>query len=69
MATIQKIHEHDVVRLRRQVKSWPVGQEGTVVAEKGPWKLIEVADEQGAALDFISVGERDLDVIWKNGPA
>jgi hypothetical protein len=68
MATIgQQIREHDVVTLRRQIGSWPSGQEGTVVAEEGPWKLIEIADEQGAMLDLISVLDVDLDVIWKVG--
>jgi hypothetical protein len=66
MATIgQHIREHDVVILRRQVGSWPCGREGTVVAEQGPWKLIEIADEQGSMLDLISVLDADLDVIWK----
>lgn len=65
MATVQQIHEHDVVRLRRPVGSWLIGREGTVVAEKAEWKLIEIADEQGAALDFVSVVDSDLDVIWR----
>ena len=66
MATLdQKISEHDVVTLRRQIGSWPSGRDGTVVAEQGPWKLIEIADEQGSMLDLISVLDADLDVIWK----
>lgn len=60
----ERIGEHDVVRLWRQVKSWPIGQEGTVVAEKGEWKLLEIADERGVTLDFLSVPDRDLDVVW-----
>jgi hypothetical protein len=65
MATVrQQIHEHDVVRLRRQAGSWPPGQEGTVVGIKGPWKLIEIADDRGAMLDLISVADQDLDVLW-----
>jgi hypothetical protein len=68
MATVgQEIREHDVVKLRRQVGPWSSGQEGTVVAEKGAWKLIEIADEQGATRDFISALDADLDVIWKVG--
>jgi hypothetical protein len=66
MATVrQQINEHDVVKLRRQVGSWPAGEEGTVVDVRGSWKLIEIADEQGAMLDLISVADSDLDVIWK----
>jgi hypothetical protein len=68
MATAdRKIGEHDVVKLRRQIGLWPSGQEGTVVAERGSWKLIEIADAQGATRDFISVPDADLDVVWKAG--
>jgi hypothetical protein len=35
-----------------------------VVAEKGSWKLIEIADEQGVTLDLVSVASSDLDVVW-----
>jgi len=67
MATVdQRIREHDVVTLRRRIGSWPSGREGTVVATKGSWKLVEIADEQGAMLDLISVVESDLDVIWRS---
>ena len=65
MATVgQQIHEHDVVKLRRQTGTWPAGQEGTVVGVKGPWKLIEIADDRGSMLDLISVADDDLAVIW-----
>lgn len=65
MATIDhKIHEHDVVRLERPFGRWPEGQQGTVVAEKGRWKLVEIADDQGAMLDLVSAAEGDLDVVW-----
>lgn len=65
MATVgYKVHEHDVVRLRRQFGPWPAGRQGTVVGEKGCWNLIEIADDQGVALDFLSVDEEDLAVVW-----
>ena len=65
MATLSReIHENDIVELRRQVGSWPAGREGMVVAEKGTLKLVEIADEQGATLDFVSVPERDLKTTW-----
>ena len=67
MTMSQQIREHDVVALRRQIGSWPAGLEGTVVAEQGSWKLIEIADEQGAMQDLVSVLDTDLDVIWKVG--
>ena len=59
-----RIHEHDSVRLRRQVGRWPAGQGGAVVAEKGIWKLIEIADDRGVMLDLISVAETDLELVW-----
>lgn len=59
-----KIHEHDVVRLQRQLGGWPEGQQGTVVAEKGRWKLVEIADDRGVMLDLVSAAEGDLDVVW-----
>lgn len=62
-----KIHEHDVVRLRQPVGEWPVGEEGTVLAVKDDWKLVEIADEQGVMLDLISIREGDLDLVWKPG--
>jgi hypothetical protein len=36
-----------------------------VVAEKGSLKLVEIADEQGATLDFIPVPEDQLRVTWR----
>jgi hypothetical protein len=60
----QKIHEHDVVRLQRHVGRWPEGRQGTVVSEKGRRKMDEIADDQGAALDFLSVTEQDLELVW-----
>jgi len=65
--TSQEIREHDVVRLRRGVGKWAAAREGTVVAEKGNWRLVEIADDRGVTLDLISVREADLDVVWKPG--
>ncbi len=65
--TSQKIREHDVVRLRHRVGKWPAAQEGTVLAEKGQWRLVEFADDRGVMLDLVSVREGDLDVVWKPG--
>jgi hypothetical protein len=65
--TSQEIREHDVVQLRHRVGKWPAAQSGTVLAERGPWRLVEIADDSGEMLDLISVHERDLDVLWKPG--
>jgi hypothetical protein len=68
MATTgQRIREHDVVRLRQRVGKWPAAEEGTVLDEKGSWRLVELADDEGVTLDLISVREGDLDVVWKLG--
>jgi hypothetical protein len=66
MATLsQKVREDDIVKLRKQVGPWPAGREGMVVAENGSLKLVEIADEQGATIDFISVPEDQRRVAWR----
>lgn len=61
----QEIREHDIVQLRQQVGPWPAGREGMVVAEKGSLKLVEIADDQGATLDFIPVPADELQALWR----
>jgi hypothetical protein len=66
MATVKyKINEHDVVELLDSVTRWPAGSVGTVVAEQGYWKLVEISDDQGVGLDQISVPEPQLKLISK----
>jgi hypothetical protein len=66
MATVrQRIRENDVVELRQPVEGWPTGTDGTVVAEQGDWKLVEIADESGVTLDFISTLDAQLKVLFK----
>jgi hypothetical protein len=65
--TAHKIREHDVVRLKQPAGKWPAGKEGTVLAVKDGWELVELADDQGVTLDLISVRESDLDLAWKPG--
>lgn len=68
MVTIKRtISEHDVVELRDRIGEWPAGTGGTVVSERGAWKLVEVSDELGAMLDLISVREPGLRLISKHG--
>ena len=62
MATVkQMIRENDAVELLDSVDkveadgSWPAGTVGTVVSERGEWKLVEIADERGVTLDYVSV--------------
>lgn len=69
MATLNReIHENDIVQLQRQVGPWSAGREGMVVAVRGSLKLVEITDEQGATLDFISVPDEGLKTIWSPPP-
>jgi len=71
MATTKQatITENDVVRLTRDVGKdrgigkWPAGTIGTVVSERGEHKLIEISDEEGVALDYVSIAEPQLELV------
>ncbi|HVO55010.1 MAG TPA: hypothetical protein VMT37_11425 [Solirubrobacterales bacterium] len=58
-----RIIEHDFVELLSNVGRWPAGTQGTVVAENGEAKLIEIADERGQMLDLIKALAPDLKLI------
>jgi hypothetical protein len=62
----QAIKENDVVELLDGVDRWPAGTSGTVVSERGEWKLIEISDERGIALDYISAPEPRLKLVAKH---
>lgn len=67
MATVKHaIKENDVVELLDPVERWAAGTSGTVVSERGEWKLVEISDERGVALDFVSVPEPRLKLIAKH---
>jgi hypothetical protein len=75
----QAIHEHDVVALTQPVDKdegltrdadepkgigqWPAGTVGAVVHDYGDAKLVEISDDQGVALDFITVPVEHLKLI------
>jgi Domain of unknown function (DUF4926) len=77
----QAIHENDVVELTqavdkdetltqpvdrdRGVGQWPPGITGTVVSDYGDHKLIEISDEEGVALDFVTVPVEQLELVAK----
>jgi hypothetical protein len=74
MATVkQTIRENDAVELLEAVEaidadgSWPAGTIGTVVSERGEWKLVEIAEDRppGQTLDLISVNEARLKLLAK----
>jgi hypothetical protein len=50
----------DVVQLRADSGRWPAGTVGTVVEADTEQALIEISDERGHALDFISVPQEAL---------
>lgn len=65
------IRENDAVELLDAVDKvdldgiWPAGTGGTVVSERGEWKLVEIADERGVTLDYVSVDEARLKLLAK----
>jgi hypothetical protein len=77
----QAIHEHDVVALTqavdkdealtqpveqaRGVGQWPADTSGTVVSDYGDHKLVEISDDRGAALDFVTVPVDQLRLVVK----
>jgi hypothetical protein len=67
MATVkQAIRENDAVELLDPVAKvdaggkWPAGTVGAVVSERGEWKLVEIANERGVTLDYVSVSAARL---------
>lgn len=68
----QAIHENDYVELTQPVDKvegtgqWPAGTRGTVVAEHDQHKMIEVSDDGGVTLDFISQAEGELELVSKH---
>lgn len=52
--------EHELVRFLTESGRWPVGTIGTVVEADDTTVLIEVADDRGHALDFVSLTHESL---------
>jgi hypothetical protein len=74
MTTVkQTIRENDAVKLLEAVDAvdadgtWQPGTIGTVVSERGEWKLVEIAEDRppGQTLDLISVNETQLELLAK----
>lgn len=63
MAIAHKITENDVVALKREIRSWTAGTEGTAVSDHGGSKLVEISDDQGQMLDLFEVAEEDLELV------
>ncbi len=62
MAVAHVIAEHDVVKLRKPLRSWPAGTVGTVVGDHGEIVLVEIANDRGEALDFVQVPIAQLEL-------
>jgi Domain of unknown function (DUF4926) len=81
MIVKQAIHENDLVALtqavdkdetltrpvehERGIGQWPPGTTGTVVSDYGDHKLVEISNDRGVALDFITVPVEQLELIIK----
>lgn len=50
----------DIVELLADSGRWPAGTVGTVVEADADQALVEISDDRGHALDFISVPHRAL---------
>ncbi len=52
--------EHEVVELLIDVGRWPAGTVGTVVDANDTTALVEISDDRGHGLDFVSVPQAAL---------
>lgn len=78
----QAIHENDVVALtqavdkdetltqppdkERGIGRWPSGTIGAVVSDFGDHKMVEIADDRGVALDFVTVPVGQIRLVAKH---
>ncbi len=78
----QAIHENDVVELTQAVNKdetltqppdkdrgigqWPLGTIGAVVSDFGDHKMVEIADDRGVALDFVTVPVEQIRLVAKH---
>jgi hypothetical protein len=61
----QKIGEIDFVAFIQAVGRWPAGTKGTVVADFGDAKMIEISNAQGETLDLPVVPVDKLKLLVK----
>jgi hypothetical protein len=67
----QAIGEIDVVAFTRAIDkvegtgTWPAGTEGTVVSDFGDHKMVEISDDRGVALDFVTVPVEQLELVTR----
>lgn len=58
--TARRHTELEVVELLSQSGRWPVGTVGTVIEASDTSALIEIADDRGHAIDFVSLPHDEL---------
>jgi hypothetical protein len=69
MSTVETaITELDVVALVSPVDGWPAGTKGTVLIERPSYKLVEISNELGEALDEVFVTDDQIRLVWKCPP-
>ncbi|MEJ7891469.1 MAG: hypothetical protein WKF94_02380 [Solirubrobacteraceae bacterium] len=64
-----RLTEHDVVRFLSDSGGWPAGTVGTVVQSSDMIALVEIADDCGRALGFVSISHEQLTTERKRPPA
>jgi hypothetical protein len=52
-------------KTKRGIGQWPAGTEGTVVSDYGDHKEVEISDDMGVALDFLTVPVEQLELKIK----
>lgn len=55
--------ELEVIKLLAQVGRWPAGTTGTVVRSDETIALIEISDDRGHGLDFVSVPQAAVSAL------
>lgn len=61
----EQIREIDVVSFKEAVDQWPPGTRGTVVADYGDHKMVEISNDRGEGLDFPIVPVSNLKLEHK----
>lgn len=64
--TTMRLHEHDIVELRRDIDGWPAGTVGAIVSVYPHSALVEVSDpddERDLLEELVSVPADALSVI------
>jgi hypothetical protein len=61
----QEIKEIDVVSFKEAIEGWPAGTTGTVVADFGGDKMVEISNHRGEALGFPVAPASKLELLAK----